>query len=961
MADSCVRSRAWVRVIPMGGFERRPRRWGRAEAAGDAQPWDVDYPDRMLDSMIGLNTALEGRYRIERALGEGGMATVYLAQDIKHERKVALKVLKPELAAVVGADRFLAEIKTTANLQHPHILPLFDSGEADSYLFYVMPYVEGETLGDRLSREHQLPVADAVQITKDVAEALAYAHGQGVVHRDIKPANILIHAGRPVVSDFGIALALGVAGGGRLTDTGLSLGTPHYMSPEQATGDALVGPATDVYALGCVLYEMLVGEPPYTGSTAQAVLGKIITESPPQTSRHRRTVPAHVEAAVNKALEKVPADRFRGATDFAQALGDPGFRHGDLAAAGVAANQALWKRLALVMTVATTLFAFAFVWLLLRPEPPALVFKFADPFEEGQTPSAFPAFTSDGSALVYASGEESPQLWIRRWADLEATPIRGTEGAVQFALSPDDQEVVFIESGIGGSLRIVGLDGGQLRTVVQAVDTLPWTIMGLDWGSDGMIYFARGGVGIQRVPATGGEPETVTNDPAHFFPHVLPDGRGLLVLTASLPGFADGRIAVVGLEGGEARELFPGLRAKYAPTGHIVSFSGAGTLEARRFDLERLAVTGAPILLVEDAGDPMPGVLQWSLSETGSLLYATGFTTRPDDVEFVWVTRSGEATPAVPGHTFVAPSELPTRPTMRLAPDGRRVAYSAVVEGNADIYVMAFDNGVSRRLTIRAGFDDHPIWFPDGRRLAFVGGTTETVGALDESGEQPDFHVWVQRADGTGEAEEVIGGRLYARDVTPDGETLILYRGARPEESPGQRNIFTFRPGEDSEPVPLQATEEYQELSPALSPNGRWLAYVSDEAGQREVIVRPFPDVAAGRWVVSTGGGMAPMWAHNGEELFYFQPSQGQGEGRGRIMSVEYAETNSVFQPGPGRPLFDLGSEYEFNRLDPFYDVAPDDQRFLFARVVGLEEAEERQRFVLVQNVFELLKQRTPD
>ena len=186
------------------------------------------------------------------------MATVYLADDLKHERKVALKVLKPELAAVVGAERFLAEIKTTANLQHPHILPLFDSGEADTYLFYVMPYVEGETLRDRLDREHQLPVDDAVQIAKNVAEALDYAHKQGVIHRDIKPANILLQAGKPVISDFGIALAVGVAGGGRMTETGLSLGTPHYMSPEQATGDLSVGAATDVYALGCVLYEMLV-------------------------------------------------------------------------------------------------------------------------------------------------------------------------------------------------------------------------------------------------------------------------------------------------------------------------------------------------------------------------------------------------------------------------------------------------------------------------------------------------------------------------------------------------------------------------------------------------------------------------------------------------------------------------------------------------------------------------------
>jgi serine/threonine-protein kinase len=232
----------------------------------------------MLDPASRLNAALEGRYRIERELGEGGMATVYLADDLKHERKVALKVLKPELAAVIGAERFLAEIKTTANLQHPHILPLHDSGEADGLLFYVMPYVEGESLRERLDRDRQLGVDEAVGIATKVAAALQAAHERGVIHRDIKPANILLSKGEPLISDFGIALAVSAGGAGRLTETGLSLGTPHYMSPEQATGDQSVGAATDLYALGCVLYEMLVGEPPYTGSTPQAILGKIIPE-----------------------------------------------------------------------------------------------------------------------------------------------------------------------------------------------------------------------------------------------------------------------------------------------------------------------------------------------------------------------------------------------------------------------------------------------------------------------------------------------------------------------------------------------------------------------------------------------------------------------------------------------------------------------------------------------------------
>jgi serine/threonine-protein kinase len=250
------------------------------------------------DQINQLATALADRYRIESEIGSGGMATVYLAQDLKHDRQVAVKVLKPELAAVVGADRFLAEIKTTANLHHPHILPLHDSGEADGFLYFVTPYVEGESLRERLDREHQLPVPEAVRIACEIADALHYAHGHGVIHRDIKPANVLLQAGRPVIADFGIALALREGGGDRLTETGLSLGTPSYMSPEQATGDQAVGPATDTYAMGCVLYEMLVGEPPYTGSTAQAILGKIITSAPASVADQRKSVPTNVDAAI---------------------------------------------------------------------------------------------------------------------------------------------------------------------------------------------------------------------------------------------------------------------------------------------------------------------------------------------------------------------------------------------------------------------------------------------------------------------------------------------------------------------------------------------------------------------------------------------------------------------------------------------------------------------------------------
>src|SRR5512139_572219 len=271
-------------------------------------------------SLASLEAGLAGRYRVERAIGAGGMATVYLADDLRHNRKVAIKVLRPELVALVGGDRFLKEIEVTANLQHPHILGLIDSGDAGGQLYYVMPFVQGESLRARLERERQLPVADAIAITATVAGALDYAHRNGVIHRDIKPENILLHEGQAMVADFGIALAASKAGGARMTETGMSLGTPHYMSPEQAMGEREITARSDVYALGVVLYEMLTAEPPFTGPSAQAIISRVVTESPRPLLPQRHTIPPYVEAAVFTALEKLPADRFATAAEFAHAL-----------------------------------------------------------------------------------------------------------------------------------------------------------------------------------------------------------------------------------------------------------------------------------------------------------------------------------------------------------------------------------------------------------------------------------------------------------------------------------------------------------------------------------------------------------------------------------------------------------------------------------------------------------------
>ena len=251
------------------------------------------------------------------------MATVYLARDLRHDRAVALKVLRPELGAVLGPERFLSEIRVTAHLQHPHLLPLFDSGESAGVLYYVMPFAEGETLRAKLAREHQLPIDEALHIATAVASALDYAHRHGVIHRDLKPENILLHEGEPVVSDFGIALAVRHAAGERITQSGISLGTPQYMSPEQATADRQIDARTDIYSLGAVLYEMLAGEPPHTASTTQAIVARVLTEKPRSVRATRSSVPPHVDAAIERALEKVPADRWATAGEFCDALQSP--------------------------------------------------------------------------------------------------------------------------------------------------------------------------------------------------------------------------------------------------------------------------------------------------------------------------------------------------------------------------------------------------------------------------------------------------------------------------------------------------------------------------------------------------------------------------------------------------------------------------------------------------------------
>src|SRR5687767_5759114 len=399
-----------------------------------------------------LSTALARRSRTDRELGAGGMATVYLADDVKHDRKVALKVLKPDLAAVLGAERFVVEIKTTASLQHPHILPLFDSGTADGFLYYVMPYIQGETIREKLNRETQFGVDEAVRITREVADALDYAHRHGVIHRDIKPENLLLHDGRAMVMDFGIALAVSAAAGGRMTETGLSLGTPHYMSPEQATADKEITGRSDVYSLASVLYEMLAGVPPHEGGSAQQVIMRILTDTPRPVSDLRKSVPPNVVAALGKALEKLPADRFDSARAFADALGDSAFATRTMArSVGAAPADSRWRLVAAIagLAAAGSLAALAFV--ATRPSPEAPTIRVRLPFPGAARFSSIntTAFNVDrtGTRIVYMGLDRAYEgLWIRELNALAPRLLAGTAGATAPFFSPDGRSIAFVST-----------------------------------------------------------------------------------------------------------------------------------------------------------------------------------------------------------------------------------------------------------------------------------------------------------------------------------------------------------------------------------------------------------------------------------------------------------------------------------------------------------------------------------
>jgi serine/threonine-protein kinase len=874
-----------------------------------------------------LTSALADRYRIERELGRGGMATVYLAHDLRHGRDVAIKVLHPDLGAALGGDRFLTEIRTTARLQHPHILPLLDSGDAGGLLYYVMPVVTGESLRVRLTRGRQLPIPEAVRIAREVASALDYAHRHGVIHRDIKPENILLHDGQALVADFGIALAVQQAGGQRMTQTGLSLGTPQYMSPEQAMGERTIDARSDVYALGAVTYEMLTGEPPFTGPSIQAIVARLVSEDPRPLVVQRKSIPDHVEAAVLRALEKLPADRFASAAEFAAAL--------DVAAA-ITTRTAAYRatpRPSRAATLALGALAVASigaaVWGWMRPAPPAEVTRYRiliDSVPAVKAWSGEVAISPDG-AVIARSGGPGSTLLVRRRDELAFSPLGGTEGAASPLFSPDGKRIAFYAD---GALRAIPLAGGPAEVIA---DSLP-TPEAFSWEDDGYLYrgvMRNGAYVIARSEPRAGAPledvttvDTAAGELIHVHPDLLPDLKTVLFQIA----YRDGKRMIAFAEVGTGRHtaLMAGTRAQYVG-GQLLYTTTDGKLWAVPFDAKRHAVSGTAVQVADRIPNTQVGPIDFAVSANGTLVYSV------EDAggrrELTWVTRTGKREPL--DSTWKGDFSSPS-----LSPDGSRIAVALRSGSQSDIWIKSVAGGSPTKLTVQHRNNVEPAWTPDGRSVSY----------LAAAGAGTTGDVWRQAADGSGRAELVLQSkRPLSEQVWAPGTNALLVRTTTP--TAGWGDILMNRPGVDSAVTPVIATQ-HAEYSPVVSPNGRWLAYVSMESGRYEVYVTPFDAPGTAKWAVSTSSGNSPRWSHHGDELFYL-------DAQSNLVAARVTTTPS-FAVQSTRVLFNASDFIQTAVSRRNYDVAGDDQRFL---MVQRADGAKRGQVVVVEHWLDEMRRKT--
>jgi serine/threonine-protein kinase len=790
-----------------------------------------------------LQDALARTYAIERELGRGGMATVYLARDLKHARDVAIKVLHPDLAAALGGERFLAEIRTTANLQHPHILPLHDSGEAGGFLYYVMPFVEGETLRARLERARPLPIPEALRIAREVADALAYAHSRGVIHRDIKPENILLQGGHALVADFGIALAVQSAGGARMTQTGLSLGTPQYMSPEQAMGEKALDARTDVYALGAVTYEMLAGDPPFTGSSVQAIVARVMTDRPAPIRTTRDTVPPHVEAAVMTALAKLPADRFEGAREFVAALEDPRLAPVSPGSGGGAAAPAPVLPAARGVLLTSVLVAAASLgvaaWSLTRSpatdDAPVIQLTL-------EPPNAHPdlarfAVSGDGARFAFSTDEG---IVYRDAGQREFRLLSGTTAGESPSFSPDGEWIAYE---VNGRLRKVPVAGGTPIALVSGDSVRGGRI---NWGDDGTIVFETGTRMGLISPA--GALRIVTRARDVEQPRMTPDGKGVLYVD----NHAGARLKYYDLALDSAFTLVEEAgEGTLLATGHLVYGSTAGGLYAVRYNASTHAVEGTPTPVVLDL-QLNGGVVPFVITRSGLLAYRAGV----DAEHRVLIRDPGGRVDTLP----IAPRVLSYA---RFSPDGSMLAFTigSARGTNRHVALYNFATHAFERFTTEGG-GHAPVWSPDGRQLAFTA----------ESPESDAEDIFVQPVDRRTPPRRMprLPNDQHANDW-PDDTTLVFSNNMAARTLGGKVGGGTTSL---VNPVTAGSVRTYLEApwgeySTVVSPDGKWAAFTSLQSGKSEIHVKPFPLTTTGAEVTVATDGQQARWSGDGRTIYY--------------------------------------------------------------------------------------------
>ena len=884
-------------------------------------------------------------YSIVERIGKGGMGEVYRAKDQKLGRDVAIKVLPEEFAR--DADRvarFQREARLLASLNHPNIAAIHGLEESGKTSFLVMELVEGQTLADRI-KVGAIPVEESLKIALQIAEALEAAHEKGVVHRDLKPANINVTPeGKVKVLDFGLAKAfagehaeMNASNSPTLSDMatqqGVILGTAAYMPPEQARGKP-VDKRADIWAFGCVLYEMLTGQIAFKGEDVGEILASVI-----KGDVKLELLPANlhfrVREVIIRCLQKDLKRRYHDIADakyeIEQALADPG---GALAGSTISVGTHTKLRTILpwvaAALVAGLIIAGLAVWNLRKPES-RQVTRFYHDLPEGQQFSLLSygvlAVSPDGKQFVYSTPKG---LYIRSVNELTAKLIAGTEEDTQCPFFSPDGKWIGYYSPKDLKLKKITVNGGAPVVLHGDVTQL----FGAWWNEGNGIAYGSWGNDIMRISANGGAPKSIAKQKSGSVPinlQILPDGKSILYASSHHSG--PEKIIVQSLKSGEMKELFPGSNARYIPTGHIIyKLPNNNNLFAVPFNLGRLEVTGEGVPVVE-------GVQNYAISDSGTLAYipatSSGAAKRRT---LVWVNRAGKEEPL-----SAAPNAYVS---FRISPDGKRVALHVISTPKGSIWIWDIVREILTRLT----FDDDientdPIWTVDGKRIVYSSSRESTF--LGKGA------IYSKAADGTGEAEKLAsspGRGLIPKSWSKDGKSLVVL-----EFTPSSQGFdigMISMEGDHARKPLLQ--EKYLEKDPMVSPDGRWMAYASNESGKYEVYVRPFPDVNNGKWQVSTSGGNTPLWSPDGRELYYHI---------GDAAMAVPVETGPAFNHGKPKVLFQLKTTVRLSGMDPsdwtYWDINPDGKRFLMWKETDAA-AEGPRKINVVLNWFEELKEKVP-